>query len=86
MSRRLNYAKGEGAALDVLGEALHTVGDFPQALEALFNALRISREIKDQELESVSLDYIGITYVDLGEYRQGLNYLYQAKKMNDKLS
>jgi two-component system NtrC family sensor kinase len=86
LARRLNFSKGEGFALNILGEDLHTAGDFPQALEALFNALRISREIKDQEMELQSLDFIGITYVDLGEYRQGLNYLYQAKEMNDRFS
>ena len=86
LARRLNYSKGEGTALNMLGECLHTVGDFPQALESLFNALRISRELKDQEMESSSLDFIGIAYVDLGEYRQGLNYLYQAKEINDKSS
>ncbi|MEO6357543.1 MAG: ATP-binding protein [Ferruginibacter sp.] len=86
LARDLNYPRGEGYALSALGEASHTTGDFPQALEALFNSLRISKEIKDVELESNSLDFIGIAYVDLGEYRQGLNYLYQAQKMNDKVS
>jgi signal transduction histidine kinase len=86
LARKLNYSEGEGVALTALGEASHTTGDFPQALEALFNALRISKEIKDKEIESSSLDFIGIAYVDLGEYRQGLNYLYQAKEINDKFS
>ena len=84
LASELNYSEGEGVALTALGEALHTTGDFPQALEALFNALRISREIKNKEIESDCLDFIGIAYVDLGEYRLGLNYLYQAKEMNDK--
>ena len=86
LARKLNYTQGEGIALNALGEASHTTGDFPQALEALFNALRISRVIKDNDMESTSLDFIGIAYVDLGEYRQGLNYLHQAKKMNGKIS
>src|SRR5437764_13240802 len=51
LARRLDYLKGEGIALNGLGEQLHTVGDFPQALEALFNALRIIREKKKQEIE-----------------------------------
>jgi two-component system NtrC family sensor kinase len=86
LARTLNYSTGEANALSLLGECLHLVGDFPQALECQFNALRISREIKDQDIESNSLDFIGIAYVDLGEYRQGLTYLYQAKKINDKFS
>jgi len=83
-ARRLNYSKGEGNALNLLGEASHTTGDFPQALEALFNALRIAREIKDKQIESNSLDFIGIAYVDLGDCQQGLNYLYEAKKLNEE--
>jgi signal transduction histidine kinase len=86
LARELNFSEGEGTALTVLGEASHTTGDFPQALEALFDALRISRRIKNKEIESLSLDFIGIAYVDLGEYRQGLNYLYQAKEINEKFS
>jgi len=86
LAREINYSEAEGNALNALGEASHTTGDFPQALEALFNALRVGREIKNKEIESGSLDFIGITYVDLGEYRQGLNYLYQAKEINDKFS
>jgi len=86
LARKLNYSSGEAIALNALGEASRTIGDFPQALEALFNALRISRVIKDPDMESYSLDFIGIAYVDLGEYRQGLNYLYQAEKMNGKIS
>ena len=52
LAQKLNYSEGECNALIALGEASHTTGDFPQALEALLNALRISREIKNLELES----------------------------------
>jgi two-component system NtrC family sensor kinase len=86
LARQLNFVRGEGQALSSLGEASRIVGDFPQALEALFNALRISRDIKDQELEANSLTFIGIVYTQLGEYRQGLNYLFLAKKINENLA
>ncbi len=86
LARQLNFVRGEGQALNSLGEASRIVGDYPQALEALFNALRISRDIKDQELEANSLTFIGIAYTQLGEYRQGLNYLFLAKKINENLS
>jgi two-component system, NtrC family, sensor kinase len=86
LARQLNFVRGEGVALNSLGEASRIVGDFPQALEALFNALRISRDIKNQELEANSLTFIGIAYTQLGEYRQGLNYFFLAKKINETLS
>ena len=86
LSRQLNFVSGEGNALITLGEDHRLGGDFPQALEALFHALQISRDIGDQEMEAASLNFIGVAYVDLGEPRQGLNYLFQAKELNEKHS
>jgi len=85
LARQLSYKRGEGQALIILGENFRLAGDFPRALGNLFNALRVSKDIKDQELEENSLDFIGIALIELGEYRQGLNYLYQAKKIEAKL-
>ena len=86
LSHQLKFIRGEATALIRLGEGYRTVGDFPQALDALFRALELGRELDDQVIEAYSLDFIGITYVDLGEPRQGLNYLLQAKELNEKLS
>ena len=85
LAQELNIKKGEGYALITLGEDFRLIGDFPQGLEHLFNALRIGRGIGDHEMEENSLSFIGIAYIDLGEYRQGLNYLYQAEKIHNKL-
>ena len=86
LSRQLNFVRGEGDALLTLGEDHRLGGDFPQALEALFHALQISRGIGDQEMEAGCLNFIGVAYVDLGESRQGLNYLFQAKELNERHS
>ena len=84
LAQELNIKKGEGYALITLGEDFRLIGDFPQGLEHLFNALRIGRGIGDHEMEENSLSFIGIAYIDLGEYRQGLNYLYHAEKIHKK--
>ncbi|HMK19581.1 MAG TPA: ATP-binding protein [Chitinophagaceae bacterium] len=86
LARQLNFVRGEGQALITLGEDHRLGGDFPQALEALFDALQISRSIGNQEMEAGCLNFIGVAYVDLGESRQGLNYLFQAKELNEKHS
>ena len=67
LSRQLNFVSGEGNALITLGEDRRLGGDFPQALEALFHALQISRVLGDQEMEAGCLNFIGVAYVDLGE-------------------
>jgi len=86
LSRQLNFVSGEGQALITLGEDHRLGGDFPQALEALFHALQISRGIGDQQMEAGCLNFIGVAYVDLGESRQGLNYLFQSQRLNEKFS
>jgi len=83
LAQQLNFTIGEGHALITLGENFRLIGDFPQGLGHLFNALRIGRNIGDHEMEENSLSFIGIAYIDLGEYRQGLNYLYQAEKIHE---
>ncbi|MFI5154462.1 MAG: hypothetical protein ACHQET_14090, partial [Chitinophagales bacterium] len=85
LSRELDYRNGEWGALISSGENFRLMGDFPQAIEKLFNALRISRAIGNKEFEEVSLSFIGIAYTDLGDYKQGLYYLLQSKKMVDSL-
>ena len=86
LAQRLNYSWGECNALITLGEDWRLGGDFPQALESLFRALQISRDIDDEAVEASCLGFIGIAYADLGEYRQGLRYLFMAKELNEKLS
>jgi len=86
LARELSYVKGVCSALITVGEDYRLGGDFPQALESLFEALRISRDINNKELEASSLTFIGIAYAQLGESRQGLNYLFTSKMLFEKLA
>ena len=82
LARSINFRKGEGYAHLSLGEYHRVSGNFPEALEHLFAALRISREIKDNVIEGSSVTFIGITYIALEEFRTALNYLFQANEIN----
>jgi signal transduction histidine kinase len=86
LSKKLNFNKGKVRTLIIYGEARRFRGDFPQALEAQFEALQTSKNSRFPEGEENSLGLIGMIYQDLNEYRQALNYLYQAKKFNESLS
>jgi tetratricopeptide (TPR) repeat protein len=72
--------------LSIAGEACRFQGEFPRALEYQFNALKISRNSNDEEGEIVSLNSIGFAYVEMSEHKEGLNYLYTAKKINERFS
>ena len=84
-ARKLDFAMGEGRALNVLGSVLRLRGDLPQALEAHFEALRISRTIRDRESEASSLVFIGVVYMQLSDYRQGIFYQQQARQIRERL-
>jgi signal transduction histidine kinase len=82
--RRLQFAKGEGRALNVLGLVLTQQAELPRALENYFHALQISRSVHDRQGEAGSLTYIGGIYVQLSQYRQGIFYLQQALKIAER--
>ncbi len=82
LAQSLKYRKGEGLAHLTFGEYHRVSGNFPESLEHLFAALRISREINDDAIEGKSLTYIGIAYIGLKEFRTALNYLFQANEIN----
>ncbi len=86
LSRRIKFIKGETESLNIAGEVSRFQGDFPNALEMQFDALQLHRGNKNIAGELGTLTFIGIIYVELTEYRQGLYYLLEGKKINDKIS
>ncbi|ULQ51944.1 ATP-binding protein [Flavihumibacter fluvii] len=81
-----NFPTGKALALRTLGENYRLNGELFQALEKLTEALRLSREINNQELISTSLVFIGATYSGLNEYQLGLDYLFEALALKDKFN
>ena len=86
LAQKLHFDKGKVWASNILGEVRRFRGEFPQALEAQFNALQLSRKLSDQLKEILSLVFIGNVYLDLDQPRQALSYLVQAKKINERFS
>src|SRR4051812_9670411 len=86
LAQTLHFSKGNIRALNVYGEAKRFQGEFPQSLEAQFNALEISKNSGDNEGEAACLGSIGLVYLELNENRQALNYLNHALEINKHLS
>jgi len=74
-ARRLNDRWGEAAALWSYGENLRLNGEALKALEMLFQALSISRDLGEESFETQCIMFIGITYNTLGESRTGLEFM-----------
>ncbi len=86
LAQQLEFRRGELTALNMAGEALHFLGDFPQALEMHLKVLEINKGNKDKKGEALTLSYIGFIYIDLIEYRQALNYLNEGKIIYEVVS
>ncbi len=85
LSLSINFKIGELGAYTSLGEHHRISGNYPEALENLFAALRISNEIQDTSRIGATQVFIGITYLNLKEYRTALQYLFQAYSRKDYL-
>ena len=85
LSRSINFKIGELEAHTSLGEHHRVSGNYPEALENLFAALRISNEILDTTYIAGTQVFIGITYLNLKEYATALQYLFQAYSYKNHL-
>ncbi len=86
LAQKLHFSKGEIRALHMHSNVLRIRGEFPQALEELLRAMQLSKETYNYEEEANCLIYIAAIYLDLGENRQALNYLFQSKKIYERIS
>ena len=86
LARKLHFISGEVTALNVSGEALRFIGNYPRALKMQIAAVGLNRKMKDPAGEAVSLGFIGLIYVEFREYRLGLKYLLPSLELNRQLS
>ena len=86
LAKELHLAVSEIVALNFAGEASRFIGNYPEALILQFEALELSRKIKDREGEAGSLGYIGITYIEFGQYRLALQYLLPSSTIKRQMS
>jgi CHAT domain-containing protein/tetratricopeptide (TPR) repeat protein len=68
----------EGATLDGLGIAYHTLGQDEKAIATLNQALDLARRQGDQESEAISLNDLSLVYADMGRAQQALDLMRQA--------
>jgi len=85
LARKLNLPYYEVQALNMSGEALRFLGNFPQALDMQFKALQINRREANRYQESVTLGFIGFVYTEFNEFRLALDHLLLSNKISDSI-
>jgi CHAT domain-containing protein/tetratricopeptide (TPR) repeat protein len=83
--RALGDQRGEGAALDVMGEAADAMGDERGALSHYQQALTLRKAVGDRLAEAETLNNIGVAYDSLGEKRHALQYFEESLALKHAL-
>lgn len=76
--RQMNDRRGEGLALNNLGVAYNSLGDYKQAIVYHEQSLAIARELKDRLGEGQSLGNLGRAHYDLGNYVKAIEFHRQS--------
>ncbi len=88
LAKSLGSKYEEAIALNLLGGAFKTTGDFDKALDYYKKSLQLREEINDKLLIGNSLNNIGLVYCKKGELVQGLSFFHKSLKkryeINDK--
>lgn len=85
LAQKANLPYRQIMALNMSGEALRFLGDFPHALEMQYKALNLSRQFDNPYDESASLAFIGFIYTEFNEYRLALDNLLLSSKISDSI-
>ncbi len=84
LSRRLQFARGEGKALTLLG-IIHSIGgQFDSALVYHNQALALRRRLHDRSGEAAVLNNIGLVYLYTGKYPQATATMIQSLKLEEQ--
>ncbi len=79
MAKTAQFLKGEAYCLINISGVFSITGNYPRALSASLEALKISEKINDLTLIEQSFHDIGFAYNNVRDYKQSLNYTLKAK-------
>ena len=85
LSKKLGYKYGEGVCSYNLSVGLSQTGDFTNALDFGFRAIKIFEDMKDSSQLVVGHVTLMICYRDQGDYKQALLQGYKAKGLQELL-
>jgi CHAT domain-containing protein/uncharacterized protein HemY len=76
--RTIKNRLGEALALNFLGGAYRSLGDYGKAIDYTQQSLAIARSIKDRPSEGFAMGNLGVAYYSLGNYAKAIEYSQQS--------
>jgi tetratricopeptide (TPR) repeat protein len=84
LARKIGFEKGEAISLNRIGTVLSSIGNHPQALENLLEALRINEKINNLDGIMRNQGNISNVNAELGDYREALKYAFKGMHNAEK--
>ena len=85
IAKEVGNRAGEGKAYGNLGNAYHSLGDFPKAIVYHAQDLAIAQEVGDRAGESVAYSNLGACHMELGDYVNAVAYYERCHAMSTEL-
>jgi len=84
LSQKLHFKKGIGSSYNILGISYRMEGNYPKALEAFLEALKVMEQFAEKGNIAILYNNIGSIYYIQKDYDRGLKYFEQALKLNEE--
>lgn len=84
LASKINWKKGEAAALNNLGNNYYYKGAMPDAAEAYFQAMKLHEEIGNENGIGAASGNLGNVYQRQKNYPKALEYMFKALNMAEK--
>ena len=78
---KLQFPASKARMLSLKGATVLESGKLPESLQLQFEALNISRKIRDSNTTAFVLNRVGNTYMELADYRKANEYYFQSKDL-----
>lgn len=81
LAKKIKFRRGEARALDLMGDALQRLGNYPKSLEVQLESFRINEELKDAGAMAGCMISLANLYSSQGQPRIALDYLFKAESL-----
>jgi tetratricopeptide (TPR) repeat protein len=86
LAHRIGYEKGIAVSLNRIGNSYDYLGNYPKAMEAYLQALKINDKIGNLDGKQRNTGNIGFVYLLQEDYRQALNYSFKGKALAEQIN
>ncbi|MDB5229624.1 MAG: histidine kinase, partial [Chitinophagaceae bacterium] len=81
LAKKVKFRRGEARALDLMGDALERLGNYPKSLEVQLESLKMNEELKDTGAIAGCMISLANLHSGQQQVRIALDYLFKAERL-----